>query len=237
MPIARAGVTALRATRWPDINLLMTVAAVGAVAIGAWTEAAFVVVLFSVGQALERRAVERARRELEGLVSLTPVTARLVRQHGESAEEIEVAVADLQIGDHVVVRPGERIAADGTVVDGAFRGRPSADHGRVEPGRQGARRHRLRRHAEPSGTARDRGVARPGRHHTRSNCAARSRRSRAASSVRALDRPLRPRVHADRDRGRCDRRCAAPDAGSDEHVAGDLQRAGLADPCVSRARS
>jgi len=123
LPLARSGVAALLATRRPDINLLMTIAAVGATAIGAWLEAALVVVLFSVGEMLEGRAVDRARRELAGLVSLAPETARVRRRRGEGAfalvEELEVAVADVLVGDLVVVRPGERLPVDGVVREGA----------------------------------------------------------------------------------------------------------------------
>ena len=116
-PIARSGVVALRATHRADIKLLMAIAAVGAAAIGAWTEAALVVVLFSIGELLERRAAERARRELAGLVALAPGTAHLRPAGG--GPEIEVAVATLRIGDAVVVRPGERLPADGVVLEGA----------------------------------------------------------------------------------------------------------------------
>ena len=123
LPLARSGVTALLATRRPDINLLMTIAAVGATAIGAWLEATLVVVLFSVGELLEGRAVNRARRELAGLVALTPETARVRRRRGEGAfalvEEVEVAVAEVSIGDLVVVRPGERMPVDGVLREGA----------------------------------------------------------------------------------------------------------------------
>ena len=123
LPLARSGITALIATRRPDINLLMTIAAVGATAIDAWLEAALVVVLFSVGELLEGRAVDRARRELESLVSLAPETARVRRRQGTGAlaliEEVEVPVAEVAVGDTVVVRPGERIPVDGRVREGA----------------------------------------------------------------------------------------------------------------------
>ncbi len=123
LPLARSGVAALVTTRRPDINLLMSIAAVGAAAIGAWLEAALVVVLFSVGELLEGRAVNRARRELEELVSLTPERAR-VRRRSEGGglpvlEETEVPVAEVVVGDLVVVRPGERVPVDGLVRDGA----------------------------------------------------------------------------------------------------------------------
>ena len=123
MPLARSGVAALLATRRPDINLLMTIAAVGAAAIGAWLEAALVVVLFSIGEMLEGRAVDRARRELAELVSLAPEVARVRRSRDSGGlpllEEVEISVAELVVGDLVVVRPGERIAVDGVVREGA----------------------------------------------------------------------------------------------------------------------
>ena len=123
LPLARSGIAALLATRRPDINVLMTVAAVGAAAIGAWLEAALVVVLFSVGELLEGRAVDRARRELESLVSLSPETARVRRKLGGGPlaliDELDVPVAEVDVGDLVVVRPGERIPVDGVVGEGA----------------------------------------------------------------------------------------------------------------------
>ncbi|MDO8188124.1 cation-translocating P-type ATPase [Conexibacter sp. JD483] len=134
-PIARAGLVALWSTRRPEIKLLMTIASIGAIAIGAWMEAALVVVLFSIGEWLEGRAVERARRELASLVTLAPETARIrVRDDGAAAEreisagvrdgdaapaaEREIPAAALELGDVVVVRPGERLPADGTVLEG-----------------------------------------------------------------------------------------------------------------------
>ena len=123
LPLVRSGVAALVATRRPDINLLMAIAAAGATAIGAWLEAALVVVLFAVGQLLERRAVDRTRRELAGLVSLTPDTARVRRRSVRGdlpvVDEAEVPVAEVMAGDAVVVRPGERVPVDGVVSDGA----------------------------------------------------------------------------------------------------------------------
>ncbi len=122
--IARSGLAAARATHRPDINLLMAIAVLGAAAIGAWLEAGLVVVLFSVGEALETRAVERARRELAGLVALAPDTARVRRSRtdgggGAHVEEVEVPVGQLTVGDVVVVRPGERVPTDGIVLEGA----------------------------------------------------------------------------------------------------------------------
>jgi Zn2+/Cd2+-exporting ATPase len=114
-PIARSGLVALWTTRRPEIKFLMTVASIGAIAIGAWMEAALVVVLFAIGEWLEGRAVARARRELESLVTLAPQTARVRDADGG---EREVSASALRIGDLVVVRPGERLPADGTIAEG-----------------------------------------------------------------------------------------------------------------------
>jgi Zn2+/Cd2+-exporting ATPase len=123
LPLARSGVAALVATRRPDINLLMTIAVIGAAVIGAWLEAALVVVLFATGELLESRAVDRARRELASLVSLAPETARVRRRRGSGplalVQEIDVDVAEVMVGEVVIIRPGERIPIDGVVREGA----------------------------------------------------------------------------------------------------------------------
>jgi len=97
-----------------DIDTLMIVAAAGAAALGAWAEGALLLFLFSLGHALEHLAMDRARRAIEALAELAPKTA-LVQRDGA---EIEVRVADLLRGDHVIVKPGGRIPADGRVVSG-----------------------------------------------------------------------------------------------------------------------
>lgn len=97
-----------------DIDVLMVVAALGAAAVGRPAEGAFLLVLFELGHALEHRATERARGAVRGLADLAPETAR-VRRDGVQAE---VPVEDLQRGEVVVVRPGERIPVDGTVESG-----------------------------------------------------------------------------------------------------------------------
>jgi Cd2+/Zn2+-exporting ATPase len=97
-----------------DIDFLMVVAAVGAALLGRWAEGAFLLFLFSLGHALEREAMGRARRNIQALGDLAPRTAR-VRRNGE---EFERRVEDLLRGDRVVVRPGERIPVDGEVLEG-----------------------------------------------------------------------------------------------------------------------
>jgi len=97
-----------------DINVLMTIAAAGAAVIGQWSEAATVVFLFAVAQALEARTLERARAAIRALMDLTPTEA-LVR---DAAGERHVDVDDIAIGALIVVRPGEKIPLDGDVVAG-----------------------------------------------------------------------------------------------------------------------
>ena len=97
-----------------DIDSLMIVAAGGAAALGAWEEGALLLFLFSLGHALEHMAMERARKAIEALAELAPKTA-IVQRDGK---EIEVAVEALQRGDRVIVKPGQRLPADGQVASG-----------------------------------------------------------------------------------------------------------------------
>ena len=97
-----------------DINVLMIVAAAGAIALGEWSEAAAVVFLFALAQTLEVRTLERARSAIRALMDLTPTEA-LVR---DGAAERRVAVDLLAPGAVIVVRPGEKIPLDGVVIRG-----------------------------------------------------------------------------------------------------------------------
>ena len=118
--VARAALFSLRA-RQVDMNVLMTLAMVGAAAIGQWSEAALVAFLFSLGTVLQVATLERTRRAISGLMKLAPATASVLRSGGDGAalSETTIDVADLIVGDIVLVRPGERAAADGVVVEGA----------------------------------------------------------------------------------------------------------------------
>jgi Cd2+/Zn2+-exporting ATPase len=98
-----------------EIDSLMIVAAAGAWALGKWEEGALLLALFSLGHALEGFAMGRARSAIEALAQLAPDHATVV---GPGGTEREVAVGDLRVGDHVLVTPNERIAADGFVVEG-----------------------------------------------------------------------------------------------------------------------
>jgi Cd2+/Zn2+-exporting ATPase len=106
---------ALRRLR-ADMNLLMTVAALGAMVIGEWFEAGTVTFLFSLSLLLESWSVGRARRAIRSLVALTPPTARYLCPCG--GDILERPVADVPLGATVLVRPGERIPLDGIVAKG-----------------------------------------------------------------------------------------------------------------------
>ncbi|TIP23007.1 MAG: cadmium-translocating P-type ATPase [Mesorhizobium sp.] len=115
VPIAqRAGSAAFAGTPF-SIETLMTIAAVGAVLIGATEEAAMVVLLFLVGELLEGVAASRARASIQGLADLVPKKALVERNGGTT----EVPAATLAVGDVIIVRPGDRIPADGEIVEGS----------------------------------------------------------------------------------------------------------------------
>lgn len=112
--IARRALAAARIGSPFSIEMLMTIAAVGAVLIGAIEEAATVVFLFLVGELLEGVAAGRARASIQGLAALVPKTA-LVEEGGQTRE---VAADSLKVGNVILVRPGDRVPADGIIVEG-----------------------------------------------------------------------------------------------------------------------
>jgi Cd2+/Zn2+-exporting ATPase len=110
----REAIDNLRLKRF-EIDTLMLVAAAGAAALGAWAEGALLLFLFSLGHALEHYAMGRAKRAIEALAELAPRTATVRRADGGTSE---LPVEDLEISDVVVVKPDERVAADGFIVKG-----------------------------------------------------------------------------------------------------------------------
>ncbi len=116
VPVARRALAAARAGTPFSIETLMTVAAVGALVIGAVEEAATVLVLFLVGELLEGVAAGRARAGIRGLTALVPDTA-LLEQDGAAPQA--VPAAGLAVGSVILVRPGDRVAADGIVLSGS----------------------------------------------------------------------------------------------------------------------
>jgi len=112
--VARTGWATLRTTRSLDMNTLMTIAAIGAVAIGEWAEGATAMFLFSLGNTLESWTMDRARQAIRKLIELSPREATRVR--GEETER--VAVSRLAVGDLIVVKPGEKMPMDGSIEQG-----------------------------------------------------------------------------------------------------------------------
>ncbi len=118
---AREGLTTLFQEKELDVDLLMIVAALGAAALGLWqreyffiVDGATLILIFAISGALEGYAMRRTERSIRGLMSLTADTARVVRQ----GQEASIAVNDLQVGDRVLVKPGELIPTDGTIAEG-----------------------------------------------------------------------------------------------------------------------
>lgn len=118
-PVAKSGLRGLWINHDFGINLLMTIAAVGALLIGELAEAATVVFLFAVGEALEGYTTDQARSSLRSLMTLVPPQATRLNGLGDLRLEEVVPVEALAVGDVIVVRPGERIPMDGTVQTGA----------------------------------------------------------------------------------------------------------------------
>jgi Zn2+/Cd2+-exporting ATPase len=116
-PILRDTVASLRKGRL-SIDFLMGTAALGAAAVGQPLEGVILIFLFSLSNTLEAHAIGRTRRAMESLMTLHPEEATLL-EDGE--EERRVAVEELTPGDQVLVRPGERIPADGKVARGRSR--------------------------------------------------------------------------------------------------------------------
>jgi Zn2+/Cd2+-exporting ATPase len=112
--IAPKAITAARRFA-PDMNLLMTIAVLGAAGIGEWSEAAAVAFLFALSELMESFSVARARQAIQSLLKLAPETA--LRKNGNAFDE--VPVTEVSIDDIIAVKSGARIPLDGTVFTGA----------------------------------------------------------------------------------------------------------------------
>lgn len=112
-PIARAAWQSIRIRRI-DMNLLMTISVIGAIAIGEWVEGGLIVVLFSLGTALQAITFDRTRNSIRSLFELTPEEATLIRD----GQELRVRASSIAVDNIVRIRPGERMPIDGDITAG-----------------------------------------------------------------------------------------------------------------------
>lgn len=118
---AREGLTTLFEEKQLDVDLLMIVAALGAASLGLWrqeyyliVDGAVLILIFAISGALEGYAMQRTERDIRSLMSLTPDTARVMLD----SEEQEIPIDKLQVGDEVLVKPGELIPTDAIITEG-----------------------------------------------------------------------------------------------------------------------
>ena len=112
-PVAQSGYHSLRAKTF-DMNFLMTVAVLGALAIGEFAEGAMVVFLFALGNTLQSYTMDKARNALKSLMDLSPKEAHLKK----GGRLRTVPVSELAIGDAIIIKPGEKVSVDGTITQG-----------------------------------------------------------------------------------------------------------------------
>lgn len=97
-----------------DMKTLMTIAIIGAAIIGEWSEGAVVVILFAISEALEKYSMDKARASIRSLMDITPKEALIKRND----KEMLIHVEDIIVGDIMLVKPGQKIAMDGLVING-----------------------------------------------------------------------------------------------------------------------
>ncbi|WP_107669186.1 heavy metal translocating P-type ATPase [Cyanothece sp. BG0011] len=117
----KEGLTTLWEEKELDVDLLMIVAALGAAGLGLWrqeyhliVDGGILILIFAMSGALESFAMERTERNIQSLMAVTPDTARVIGEEGEKT----VSISQLQIGDRVLVKPGEMIPIDGLIIEG-----------------------------------------------------------------------------------------------------------------------
>lgn len=112
---AKEGIEETIENKTLNVELLMILAAVGSAVIGYWTEGAVLIFIFAVSGAMETYAMNKSHKEISALMDLQPEDANLLLPDGTTKK---VLIAELKIGDQLLIKPGERVPTDGTVVDG-----------------------------------------------------------------------------------------------------------------------
>ena len=111
---AKEGIEETYENKELNVEMLMIFAAVGSAIIGYWTEGAVLIFIFAVSGALETYTMNKSHKEISSLMKLQPEEALLIT----SGMERKVTVSELQVGDHILVKPGERVPADGIIIKG-----------------------------------------------------------------------------------------------------------------------
>lgn len=112
---AKEGIEETFESKTLNVELLMIFAAVGSALIGYWAEGAVLIFIFSLSGALETYTMNKSSRDLTSLMKLEPEEATLI----VNGETKRVSVADIKAGDTIVIKPGERVAADGIIESGS----------------------------------------------------------------------------------------------------------------------
>ncbi|MFJ8247755.1 heavy metal translocating P-type ATPase [Peribacillus asahii] len=112
-----------------DMHTLMTVAIIGAAFLGEWGEGASVVILFAISEVLEKYSMDKARNSIESLMNIAPKEALIRKGH----HEMLIHVDDIEVGDIMIVKPGQKLAMDGVIVKGASTLNQAAITGESEP--------------------------------------------------------------------------------------------------------
>lgn len=123
----------LRRGGWFDEHLLMSIATIGALALGEYPEAVAVMLFYLLGEIVQGRAVDHSRREIAALLDIRPDTANLL----EGQQVRQVSPEQVEIGQLILVRPGERVPLDGVIIDGEALLDSSALTGESRPRRKG----------------------------------------------------------------------------------------------------
>nr|WP_263323178.1 heavy metal translocating P-type ATPase [Neobacillus sp. Marseille-Q6967] len=111
---AKEGIEATIENKELNVEMLMIFAAVGSAIIGHWTEGAILIFIFAVSGALETYTMNKSHKEISSLMELQPEEALLF----SNGVERRVAVSELKVGDHILIKPGERVPADGIIING-----------------------------------------------------------------------------------------------------------------------